>query len=56
MDVDIKFSAKRVAAATQAGRWGGKILPDHFDAACRARPGRVAVTGCNSSGTRTGAL
>jgi cyclohexanecarboxylate-CoA ligase len=53
MGVDIILSAERIAAATKAGFWGDKTLLDHFDAACRARPDRVAVTGHNSSRNRT---
>jgi len=53
MSVDIILSAERIAAAAKAGLWGDKTLLDHFDAACRARPDRVAVTGYNSSRGRT---
>lgn len=53
MGIDIILAAERVAAASKAGLWGDKTLLDHFDAACRARPDLVAVTGYNSSLKRT---
>jgi cyclohexanecarboxylate-CoA ligase len=53
MGIDIILSAERIAAASKAGLWGDKTLLDHFDAACRARPDRVAVTGYNSCRNRT---
>lgn len=53
MGVDITLSAERVAAATNAGFWADKTLLGYFDAACRARPDMVAVTGYNSSRSRT---
>lgn len=56
MGVDIILSAERVAAATNAGFWADKTLLDYFDAACRARPDMVAVTGYNSSRRRTETL
>jgi cyclohexanecarboxylate-CoA ligase len=56
MGVDIILAAERITAATKAGLWGEKTLLDHFDAACRARPDTVAVTGYNSSRGRTETL
>lgn len=53
MGVEIILAAARIAAATKAGLWGDRTLLDHFDAACRAAPDRVAVTGYNSSRGRT---
>ena len=53
MSVDIILCAGRIAAASKPGLWGDKTLLDHFDAACRARPDMVAVTGYNSSRKRS---
>jgi cyclohexanecarboxylate-CoA ligase len=53
MGVDIILDGGRVAAATEAGLWRDETLLDHFDAACRTRPYKVAVTGYNSSRGRT---